>query len=164
MSLDAVQLGDITFNGSDSKGWIFQSLDAWHSLPESKAEISERPKAHGAFDVGTDWRQSAAFVLTVAYLSDSYTETIAAIRALTGLAQTDALITMSVSEESGITTRQVSIRRIDVPDLHDATSVGSIAIDLLAPDPLAYGVESSVSTGLPAPGGGVRFVNGLSSV
>jgi hypothetical protein len=161
MSLDAVQLGDITFNGSDSKGWIFQSLDAWHSLPESKAEISERPKAHGAFDVGTDWRQSAAFVLTVAYLSDSYTETIAAIRALTGLAQTDALITMSVSEESGVTARQVSIRRIDVPDLHDATSVGSIAIDLLAPDPVAYGVESSVSTGLPAPGGGVAFPVGF---
>ena len=161
MSLDAVQLGDITFDGSDSKGWIFQSLDAWHSLPESKAEISERPKAHGAFDVGTDWRQSAAFVLTVAYLSDSYTETVAAIRALTGLAQTDALITMSVSEESGVTARQVSIRRIDVPDLHDATSVGSIAIDLLAPDPVAYGVESSVSTGLPAPGGGVAFPVGF---
>ncbi|MDN6001642.1 hypothetical protein, partial [Bifidobacterium crudilactis] len=161
MSLDAVQLGDITFDGSDSKGWIFQSLDAWHSLPESKAEISERPKAHGAFDVGTDWRQSAAFVLTVAYLSDSYTETVAAIRALTGLAQTDALITMSVSEESVVTTRQVSIRRIDVPDLHDATSVGSIAIDLLAPDPVAYGVESSVSTGLPAPGGGVAFPVGF---
>ena len=157
MSLDAVQLGDITFNGSDSKGWIFQSLDAWHSLPESKAEISERPKAHGAFDVGTDWRQSAAFVLTVAYLSDSYTETIAAIRALTGLAQTDALITVSVSEESGVTARQVSIRRIDVPDLHDATSVGSIAIDLLAPDPFAYGDSSSASTGLPKAGGGVRF-------
>ncbi|MEE8725548.1 MAG: hypothetical protein SOI15_05695 [Bifidobacterium crudilactis] len=79
------------------------------------------------------------------------------------MASTDDLVRCVVETDLGTTWREVSIRKIDIPGLTFMGFMKGIAIDLLAPDPLAYGVESSVSTGLPAPGGGVRFVNGLSS-
>jgi hypothetical protein len=136
---------------------VVQGLDSWLSLSESKASVSERPQAHGAFDPGTDWRQSGVFALTVAYVSDSYADTVTAIRSLTGLGALDGLVTLVVSDDSGVTTRMVSIRKIDVPDLHTRSSVGGIAVDLLAPDPFAYGPSVESSTGLPAAGGGVQF-------
>jgi hypothetical protein len=51
----------------------------------------------------------------------------------------------------------VSIRNIDVPDTRGRSSVDGIAVDVVAPDPRAYGVVSSDSTGLPVHGGGLVF-------
>ncbi|MEE8725822.1 MAG: hypothetical protein SOH95_02415 [Bifidobacterium crudilactis] len=144
-------------------GWGLQDISDWMSLPSSKSDVYERPQSHGAFDTGTDWRQSASFTVTLAYMGVSIADLDEAIIALTGLASSTELITCTFDDGNYLTTRLVSIRKIDVPSHRGMKRLQGITVDLLAPDPLAYGVESSVSTGLPAPGGGVRFVNGLSS-
>lgn len=157
MSVISVSLGGMVFAGNATQGWILQGIDGWNSLSGSKADVVERPQAHGAFDPGTDWRQSGVFALTVAFVGAAYADTVAAIRNLTGLGAVDSLLPLVVTDESGSTTRMVSIRKIDVPDLHGLPSVGGIALDLLAPDPFAYGDSTSASTGLPKAGGGVQF-------
>lgn len=144
-------------------GWGLQNISDWMSLPSSKSDVYERPQSHGAFDTGTDWRQSASFTVTLAYMGVSIADLDEAIIALTGLASSTELITCTFDDGNYLTTRLVSIRKIDVPSHRGMKRLQGITVDLLAPDPVAYGVESSVSTGLPAPGGGVRFVNGLSS-
>jgi hypothetical protein len=156
-------IGEITADSGARSGWILAALSDWLSLPQSKADETERPQAHGLFDPGTDWRTGAGFTATLSYRGETPGEVEQAVRELKAMASTDDLVRCVVETDLGTTWREVSIRKIDIPGLTFMGFMKGIAIDLLAPDPLAYGVESSVSTGLPAPGGGVRFVNGLSS-
>lgn len=142
-------------------GWGLQNISDWMSLPSSKAEVYERPQSHGSFDVGTDWRQSASFTVTLAYMGVSIADLDEAIIALTGLASSTELITCIFDDGNYVTTRLVSIRKIDVPSHRGRKRLQGITVDLLAPDPFAYGASSSASTGLPAPGGGVAFPVGF---
>ncbi len=138
-------------------GWGLQDISDWMSLPSSKSDVYERPQSHGAFDTGTDWRQSASFTVTLAYMGDSIADLDEAIIALTGLASSTELITCTFDDGNYLTTRLVSIRKIDVPSHRGMKRVQGITVDLLAPDPFAYGASSNASTGLPKAGGGVRF-------
>lgn len=154
-------IGEITADSGARSGWILAALSDWLSLPQSKADETERPQAHGLFDPGTDWRTGAGFTATLSYRGETPGEVEQAVRELKAIASTDDLVRCVVETDLGTTWREVSIRKIDIPGLTFMGFMKGIALDLLAPDPLAYGVESSVSTGLPAPGGGVVFPVGF---
>lgn len=155
-------LGSIVADGGEVisrtlHGWGLVSLSDWTSLTQSKADIIQRPQAHGAFDPGTDWRQEGAYVASLAYLGDSVADLDNAIRELTGLAAIDDLIDCTFNDGNISSTRRVSIRKIDVPEHRGRSRLTGISVSLLAPDPFAYGDTSSASTGLPKAGGGVQF-------
>lgn len=152
-----VSLGDIWIPATTKHGWLLQGLTGWMDLSESKAEIKERPQTHGAFDPGTDWRQSLAPGLKIAWVGDIQQELDQAIDQLKALGSLGHLINLGVETTNDIRTRPVSIRNIDVPDTRGRSSVDGIAVDVVAPDPRAYGVVSSDSTGLPVHGGGLVF-------
>lgn len=152
-----ITIGGITASSDASRGWILAKLSGWLSLTESKADEVERPQAHGAFDPGTDWRTGAGFTVTLSYHGENPAELELALRELKGIAKSDALIDCMVETDAGVTSRMVSVRKIDIPGLTFMNFMSGIAVDLLAPDPFAYGASSSASTGLPKAGGGVRF-------
>lgn len=159
----SVNLGGIVFNGGDrvmeddQHGWYFTEFEDWLSLTSTKADITERPYAHGAFDPGTDWRSSGVYTLTAYYYAHSVSELETSIRDLTRLGGIDSLIECAVTVDGDTTRRMVEIVSINVPSHHMRTKLGGITIDLRAPDPLAYGDTSSASTGLPKAGGGIVF-------
>ncbi|KAB1647468.1 hypothetical protein F8O06_02710 [Pseudoclavibacter sp. CFCC 14310] len=153
-----VTLGGIVFDGQyPVHGWMLDDLTDWFSLPDSKAESVARPQAHGSFDPGTDWRAGSVHTLTAGYAGASTAEVERALRTLNGLAGTNTLVRCEVALPSGVTHRMVSIRRIDAPPVYNLPFVTGIKIDLLAPDPCAYGTEVSAVTGLPTAGTGVQF-------
>lgn len=160
--MNQVILGGISFDAGagitrSRHGWGLQDITDWLSLTSTKAELMERPQAHGAFDPGTDWRSGGVYTLTLAYIGDSVADLEAAIMELTSLGGIDSLLSCDVTL-GGITThRMVEIASIDVPSHHMLSRLSNIQVDLKAPDPFAYGDSVSVSTGLPARGGGLAF-------
>ena len=150
-------ISEITADSGARSGWILAALSDWLSLPQSKADETERPQAHGLFDPGTDWRTGAGFTATLSYRGETPGEVEQAVRELKAIASSDDLVRCVVETDLGTTWREVSIRKIDIPGLTFMGFMRGIALDLLAPDPVAYGVVSSASTGLPKAGGGVRF-------
>lgn len=150
-------LGGITFHADTTRGWLLQGITGWTSLAESKAEIRERPQAHGAFDPGTDWRKSLAISLKVAWLGDDQQELEQAIDSLNDLGALDHPVPLSVTTTAGTRSRTVSIRSIDPPDGHGRSNLGDIPIDMIAMDPRVYSPAASDITGPPRHGGGVLF-------
>lgn len=155
-------LGGIAFDGGanitrSGHGWGLQAITDWHSLTASKAQINERPQAHGAFDPGTDWRKSTANEIKAAYWGHDHNDLIRAIQQLTALANRDELMECTMDVDGVVLRRMVSVRNVDVPDTRGRSNLQGIVVDLLAPDPRAYGVVSSDSTGLPVHGGGLVF-------
>ncbi|MEK0217242.1 hypothetical protein WM014_00020 [Bifidobacterium mongoliense] len=155
-------LGGIAFDGGanitrNGHGWGLQAITDWHSLTASKAQINERPQAHGAFDPGTDWRKSTANEIKAAYWGHDHNDLIRAIQQLTALANRDELMECTMDVDGVVLRRMVSVRNVDVPDTRGRSNLQGIVVDLLAPDPRAYGPVSSDSTGLPVHGGGLVF-------
>lgn len=156
--MPTLNLAGITFSGdaNGSGGFHFDGLDDWFSLSDSKSPVNERPQAHGAFGIGFDYRESLVLSMKVWYKATSRLELIQAKRHLLGALGAAGRKTAALTDADGTTSRIVSVRAAPSPD-----SRGSMAftyvIDMVATDPLAYGEEISVSTGVPVSTGGLAF-------
>lgn len=158
----SVTLGNIVFDGgkaieNDHFGWYFTELSDWMSLTSSKAEMTERPLAHGAFDPGMDWRNSGVYTLTALYRGQSVNTLEDAIHHLTALGGRDDLVTCTVDTGGLITSRRVQISQVTVPSHHVTPVLRGIQVDLKSPDPFAYAQEVSATTGLAKKGTGLKF-------
>lgn len=152
-----VTIGALTLpNRPDpSGGFWFEKLIDWYKSPEAKSKLDERPQAHGSFRPVFDWRGVATPSVEGHFAGASYAEAVAAIDALNSLAG-GQLTTMTVADDLRSTSRQVSIRNIDIPD-NNGQPLIDFAIDMVAPDPRRYGTEVATPTGLPVPGTGIAY-------
>lgn len=153
-----VQLGDIVFQEFATSGWVLTGLIDWVSTPSSKAESDSIPQGHGAFDGGRDWREAAIPSFKASYLGSSEADALEAVEALNALVTPDGddVVVMSVTDALRTTSRDVSVRNVDVADQH-GRSVIEVAVDCFAWDPFRYGPELVVETGLPMLSGGITF-------
>lgn len=125
----------------------------WYSVPDSKADIRERPVAHGAFGIATDWRSSLVLEMDGWFRSDAWLSMMNALRAT---ASTGRMVTVSVTDDEGTTSRDVSVRRF-VPAPDPGARVCEFSMLMVALDPLRYGPAAAVSTGLPTGGSGIVY-------
>lgn len=133
-----VELGTLGLLGRQpQKGaFVLTDLDDWYSLSESKTPLNERPQGHGSFTPGPDFRSSAVITVKGWFRGSSHAEAVAAKSVLNGIGA-GALVRMTVTDE-GVTTRLVSVRRVDILDDHGRKQFHFV-IDCLAPDPRRYG-------------------------
>lgn len=152
-----IELAGVTFKDT-GRGWVFADLVDWYTLPDSKSQNDPIPQGHGSFDPGIDYRSGAVPSFTAGYIGGSQAECIAAVESFTAVGTSTVAQIMSVTDDLRKTSRQVSIRHIQVPDFfgYDSYEV-HFAVDLLAWDPIRYGQATNVSSGLPTQGGGLEF-------
>lgn len=154
--MTTVQLGPLTFEATSSTGWSFSDLIDWFGQTDNKVEATERPQAHGAFEVKRSLRTSRAISFTAAYLGTDQADVENAFDALAAVGA-EGPVTMIVATAGGRTARQVSVQVSAVED-HHGRAVGQVAIDLIARDPRRYAVASDVpwvQTGPPSAGNGL---------
>ena len=153
-----VRIGAVTMDGTyQVADEVFQVgprfFRDWYSVPDSKSDINERPLAHGAFGIAREWRSSLVLEMAGWFRGDSWLSMLNALRAAVS---TGAPITVFVTDDQGTTSRKVSVRRF-VPSPDPGARVCEFSILMVAVNPLRYGPEISVSTGLPTPGGGLAY-------
>ncbi|MET4780804.1 hypothetical protein [Glaciihabitans sp. UYNi722] len=153
-----VTIGGLTFAGDtpSSNGFFFNGLADWYSITSSKSPINERPQSNGAFGVSQDWRTAATISLTCCYLGNSRADVQAAKSQMSAALSSGRPAVMSVTDIDGTTTRVVSIRAVTVDD-DFGRLVFDFTIDMIAPDPLRYGLPITSSSGVPVAGGGLIF-------
>lgn len=152
-----IDLGGITFHGNTGGdgGWYFNELVDWNGLPDSKTEGEDIPLGDGSYDPGTMYRSSRAISFSGFFLGENHADVLAARDRITAWGAKRQLQPMTVSDESGVWMRMVSIRSIPMQDTQGASEL-MFTVHCVAPDPLRYGPETQQSV---EPNGEVLLVN-----
>ena len=125
----------------------------WYSVPDSKSDIHERTNGHGAHGIAVDWKSSLVLEMDGWFRGAAWLSMMNALRAT---ASTGRMVTVSVTDDDGTTSRSVSVRRF-VPTPDPGARVCEFSLLMVALDPLRYGPAVSVSTGLPTAGTGITY-------
>ena len=125
-------------------------FDAWYSKPDSKEEVRERPAAHGAYGIDRDWRSALALTMDGRFRGANWPSMLAALEAAAGVGTP---ITVTVSDDLGVSSRSVNVRRFR-PRPMPGANLCYFEMDLIAVDPRRYGTLLTPSTGLPVSGTG----------
>lgn len=125
----------------------------WYSVPESKVELTERPTADGAFDIDQDLLSALPLQLDGWYRGADWASTM---NTVIGELSSGRPLTVSVADEVGSTTRQVSVRRF-IPRPNPGARMFEFTLIMVALDPRRYGPHVETATGLSTPGTGVEW-------
>lgn len=156
IQIGSIELAEFLDESTAWTGFYFNKLTDWYSLPRSKAVLSGRHQAHGSHRGGFDWRENATPSVEGGYVG---VDEVAALAAMNTLKRAWALgseLRMTVNDSLFPSWRNVSVRFVTIPDHHGRHRF-EFAIDAIAADPLRYGTEIAVSTGLPVSGGGLTW-------
>lgn len=155
--MTTIEIGDLVLPETlvGASGFWFEKLTDWYTPGASKVSPPPRAQAHGSFRVSTDWSDDVTPSVDAHYAGESHAEVLAALKLVARLRDGAARV-MKVTDDTGVSMRDVSIRQVDIPDTHGRT-VADFAIDMRAADPRRYGTEISVSTGLPVVAGGLTW-------
>ena len=153
-----VTIGTVTMDGTYRRDDdVYQVgpkfFSDWYSMPDSKSDINERPVGHGAFGAAEEWRSSLVLQMDGWCRGASW---LSMMGALKSSVSTGPMVTVSVTDDEGTTSRSVSVRRF-VPVPNPGARVCDFTILMVARDPLRYGPAVTVSTGLPTSGGGIAY-------
>lgn len=136
-------------------GFYFTDLTDWYTLTQAKTEVRERPLDDGAFGFSGDYRQSAVISVEGVYLAVDRDDLQRAHAQLVQAARGPS-VPLTVTDDSGPTTRLVSVRHLPIADDHGQLYF-TFSVDVLAMDPNRYGTAVSASTGIAVAGGGYTW-------
>jgi hypothetical protein len=155
MNADFVELirgsQSILFQTGYQYGWYLSEFQDWLGTSDDKIGTTERPQAHGAFDVSRSLRTAKTPSFRVGHNSMGDAAAVeAAIDELSAIGA-DGPVTMRVGTQSGVSERVVTIQvtHLDVAGL----ATGSVAVDCVARDPRRYDVNTQSASTTPAQAG-----------
>jgi len=149
-------VGGLTFTSDPVSGWGLSELEGWFAGAPLKTETRERSQADGGFGVAKFYRSSRVVTVT-GYLTADATVTATAMRYAVAAMQSDGLPGSFVVDEDGFVLT-MSVTMVGTPEIVLITdTVYSYTLQFVASDPLKYGPELVVSTGLGTSGTGLAF-------
>lgn len=153
-----IELGGFFFYGlySEDPGALhFTSADGWYEGGDAKGETRERAQAAGAWGRTRSYRSSVAITVEGWYICDSLAQMYQRIAEVEGALAVGIEYPMRVVDDFMPTNRVVEVKSVRQKE-DPKTKVVKFTIGLVASDPVRYGDEMAVSTGLrsdAAPGG-----------
>ena len=152
--MTTIQLDTVTFSDFALSGWVFEGLKDWFGQTDDKMGVTERPQAHGAFQVSKSLRSSRAISFTANYLGESQAEVENAVDQLAAIGA-EGPVTIIVDAANGPTSRLVSVETSAVEDVLTGEITGTVSVDMIARDPRRYADAAWVETGPPEAGAGL---------
>lgn len=125
-------------------------FEDWYSVSGSKAQVRERPAAEGAFGIDRDWRTALPLTMEGRFRGASWPSMLTALEQQ---AKSGGPVSVTVSDELGVSSRTVSVRQF-TPRPMPGAKLCYFSMTLVANDPRRYGPMLTVSTGLPTAGTG----------
>lgn len=148
----------ITFSATPdvSAGWVYdnETLDAWYELPSTDPKLSKRPNAHGAYGLGQVFAKEARPIVTGQYYGASSVDALAQRNRLNALFSEGFPVTMRVTDELGVWTREVWLLEASTRFRYGFDHF-PFDLSLVAPDPRRYGPVTSDTDGMPSSGSGL---------
>lgn len=145
-------------------GFVYdnETLQRWYDLPSTDVDVNQRPNAHGAFGLGQVFTKEARPLIAGQYYGTSSADAKAARLRLSAMFADGQAVTMSVTDEAGVTeTRTVNVVDFSAPFTADFSHF-TFDIETIATDPRRYGASSTITTGLPTASSGLVWNLGTS--
>lgn len=164
----SLTVNGLVFSGGfeSASGFFYDGLTDWYSLTSSKSPVNERPQAHGAYGIANEYRQSAAISFHGWFVpSDDATgraQVRAAKRTLKSALGVNRPVMVWFTDDDESTYRFVSVRALSIADDHGQPFL-DFTVDMVAPDPLAYGDTVTFDAGPAVSGGGLTWPLGTAS-
>ena len=159
--MTSITVGGVTFHNSgalDANGvsWLFSDTKGWFDGPPVKGGKTDRPQSHGSF-AERAFRDGRTVTITGSVHAPSRALASAAQMTLTALLAGGEFDAFTVDDEDqGVMSAQVQIEAQPLVDWYTPLDI-DYQLTFYAPDPLRYGDPVSVSTGFPAPAGGLEY-------
>ena len=157
--------GTIAFRAAPDAGspWVYNNatLDAWYALPKADSKVSKRPNAHGAYSLGQVFAKEHRPVVNGQYYGASAADALAARNRLNAMFSDGKPVTMRVTDELGMTSRQVWLLEASTSFRYDFSHF-PFDLVFVAPDPRRYGPEVTDTDGMPSAGSGLVWNLGTS--
>lgn len=147
----------------EGEGFVYNNatLDAWYALPSADARLSKRPNAHGAYSPGRIFTAEHRPIVNGQYYGENAAAALAARNRLNALFSDGNPVTMRVTDELGMTSRQVWLLEASSAFRYDFAHF-PFDLSLVAPDPRRYGPTEADWEGMPSPGTGLVWDLGTS--
>lgn len=130
----------------DGLGARLVDIDGWWTLPASKTRPVEQPSAHGAFPLGTPWRESHVFEIRVEYQAENSAAAARALEDFMALGAEEHVL-VTVFDHDGATWRECVVPETQLVKAHEDCSTWEAVMSFIAVDPRRYGrVESRRET------------------
>lgn len=142
----------ITFRdapGGDGFVYNNKTLDEWYALPAIEAPVEKRPNAHGAFGLGQIFSGAAKPIVSGKFFGATSADALVARNRLGALFADGKPVTMRVTDELAVTTRQVWLVEKYTPFLYDFAYF-PFDLAFVAPDPRRYAALVTAATNLPS--------------
>lgn len=128
------------YSTPDVNGYVYNNdtLDAWYALPSTDPKLSKRPNSHGAFGLGQIFTKEARPIVNGQYYGTSTADALTQRNRLNALFSDGKAVTMRVTDEIGMTSRQVWLLEAATSFRYDFSHF-PFDLSLVAPDPRRYG-------------------------
>lgn len=148
----------ITFRAlPENGGFVYdnQTLQRWYEPAETEPDVDSRPNANGSYGLGQVFTVEHRPIIVGQYYGADSLDAKAARQRLIAMRNEGNPILMTVKDEAGMSTRrEVWLVDYAAPFTADFSHF-TFDLDLIAPDALRYGEESSDSDGMPTQGSGL---------
>lgn len=140
----------------DITGFVYdnETLDAWYEQAEADADENDRPNAHGAFALGEIFLKAHKPILVGQFYGETREGALAARGRLSLIFNDGNPVVMRVTDELGVTSRQVWLLSRRAPFRNDFTHF-PFDLAFTAPDPRRYGIAVPVAIRMPSAGSGL---------
>lgn len=155
-----VNIDGLVFTGEPAPGdrFVYTDLKGWFGAPPMRADVEDRPNSDGAFGSLRNYRSARVLQFEGALVgADPLSAQEELMDAFAAVQADGRPFPLSVTTEAGMRSVTATLQgeASVVPDW--SMQRARVDATFICYDPVKYGPESTVTTGLPTPGGGLEY-------
>lgn len=149
-------MGGLSFAIDNSSPHTLGNMQGWYSGAPKRVVVEEYPNSDGASEVDRDFRGARVITCTGLLTSVSTDSAITDVWSAFAALQADGVPSpFTVSDALGTLSVNASVAINDINPLLDG--LAEYVLQVVARDPVKYSAASTLTTGLPMAGGGLRY-------
>ena len=147
----------LTFNGRRGGGFTLSSLEGWEELPPARRDADPRPQGHGRFDAEVFSDERTVTITGSCFSAAERDARLDALGHVMGF-RTGGAEPLIVTHAGLTLTAYAKLTRYK-PTIGDGWAAGHFpfAVEWVCSDPLRYAAPVTLTTGYPAPAGGLEY-------
>lgn len=154
--MNKVTIDGIEFVATGDTGLVYRRLDGWYGSPPNRASAIDRPASDGAFGIIKTYRSARSLTFDGSLFATTPNAAALLWQAFAAIQADGRPITISLEDDLGTLNVTASLDgAVRVEEINPyAANVSAVFVCY---DPLKYGAERTLTTGLPTAGGGLAY-------
>ena len=154
--MNKVTIDGIEFVASGDTGLVYRRLAGWYGSPPNRASAVDRPSSDGAFGIVKTYRSARSLTFEGSLFASTPNAAAVLWQTFAAIQADGRPISISVEDDFGTLTATGSLDgAVQVEEIN--AYAANVSAVFVCYDPLKYGPERTLVTGLPTAGGGLTY-------